>query len=118
MRQPYLAAVISTVALLVAPSAQARSIWTPAQVRSAVYRTDPCLARIVDQENRAWQPTRYGLGGSYGLPQASPPSKMATAGPDWRTNPWTQLRWMRGYVNGRYHGACAAWAFWQTNHWY
>jgi hypothetical protein len=43
---------------------------------------------------------------------------MATAGPDWATNPTTQLTWMRSYVNARYGGACAAWAFWQAHHWY
>lgn len=92
-------------------------------------RTDPCLASIVTSENRGWSPTIY-FGGShwrpglsmlplsYGLPQANPGWKMASAGPDWRTNPWTQLRWMRGYVDGRYGSSCAAWAFWQAHHWY
>lgn len=42
--------------------------------------------------------------GAYGIPQALPGSKMASAGDDWRTNPLTQLRWMNGYVNGRYDG--------------
>src|SRR5437899_3050642 len=91
---------------------------SPMQVRAYVYRTDSCLASIVDHENRAWEPTRYGAGSSYGIPQANPGWKMASAGRDWRTNPWTQLRWMRGYVNTRYHGSCNAWAFWQRNSWY
>lgn len=56
--------------------------------------------------------------GAYGLPQSLPGSKMASAGGDWRSNPITQLRWMRSYVKSRYGGANGAYAFWQRNHWY
>ncbi len=90
----------------------------PAKLRALIYRTHPCLAHIVDHEDGTWEPTRYGAGGSYGLPQAQPGSKMASAGADWRTNPWTQLRWMIGYVRGRYGSECSAWAFWQAHSWY
>ena len=55
-------------------------------------------------------------GGAYGLPQALPASKMASAGDDWRNNPITQLRWMKGYINGRYGSADAARAYWQAHH--
>ena len=44
----------------------------------------------------------YNPSGAYGIPQALPGSKMASAGADWRTNPITQLRWMNSYVLGRY----------------
>ncbi len=56
--------------------------------------------------------------GAYGLPQALPGTKMASAGADWQVNPITQLRWMAGYVVDRYGGFCPAWAFWQKNSWY
>jgi hypothetical protein len=56
--------------------------------------------------------------GAYGLGQALPGSKMSSAGADWRTNPVTQLRWMKSYVDSRYGGACGAWSFWQSHHWY
>ena len=55
--------------------------------------------------------------GAYGLPQALPGSKMASAGSDWRTNPVTQLKWMKGYVS-RYGGGPGAAAFWKSHHWY
>ena len=55
--------------------------------------------------------------GAYGLPQALPGSKMASAGKDWRTNPITQLKWMKEYV-GRYGGGPGAAAFWRSHHWY
>lgn len=56
--------------------------------------------------------------GAYGIPQALPGSKMASAGADWKTNPVTQIRWMIGYVNGRYGGWSGAWNWWQAKHWY
>jgi tape measure domain-containing protein len=56
--------------------------------------------------------------GAYGLPQSLPGSKMASAGHDWRTNPVTQLKWMKGYVSSRYGGGPGAAAFWRAHHWY
>jgi len=56
--------------------------------------------------------------GAYGLPQALPGSKMASAGADWRTNPATQLRWMKSYVDSRYGGVCGAWNHSQAKNWY
>jgi cell wall-associated NlpC family hydrolase len=72
----------------------------------------PCAANIVKRES-GFSVTATNPDGAYGLPQAYPASKMSAAGPDWRTNPATQLRWMRSYVNARYGGACNAWAYWQ-----
>lgn len=73
---------------------------------------------IVNHES-SWNPQATNPGsGAYGLPQSLPASKLASAGSDWRTNPITQLRWMRDYVNGRYGGANGALAFWKRNHWY
>jgi hypothetical protein len=91
---------------------------SPERLRSLVYRTHPCLARIVDREDGTWVPTRYGAGQSYGLPQANPGSKMASAGRQWQTNPWVQLRWMRRYAVDRYGSECGAWSFWQAHAWY
>ncbi|MEV7979092.1 NlpC/P60 family protein [Streptomyces sp. NPDC086519] len=77
-----------------------------------------CAAEIVSRES-GWRTTATDpTSGAYGLAQAVPGSKMARYGGDWRTDPTTQLRWMRSYVTARYGSACAAWAFWQTHHWY
>ena len=38
--------------------------------------------------------------GAYGIPQALPGSKMASAGADWQTNPATQITWGLGYISG------------------
>lgn len=54
--------------------------------------------------------------GAYGLPQSWPGYKMASAGADWRTNPVTQLKWMKSYVTERYGGAPQAAAYWRAHH--
>lgn len=56
--------------------------------------------------------------GAYGIPQALPGEKMASAGSDWQTNPVTQIKWMISYVNGRYGGWSGAQAWWESHHWY
>lgn len=76
-----------------------------------------CLDELVQRESgwdvHATNPTT----GAYGLPQALPGSKMASAGPDWRDNPRTQIRWMFGYVR-KYGGPCGALAFQKAHGWY
>jgi hypothetical protein len=55
---------------------------------------------------------------AYGIPQALPGSKMASAGPDWANNPVTQIKWGLGYVKARYGSACAAESFKLGHGWY
>ncbi|HEX3778156.1 MAG TPA: transglycosylase SLT domain-containing protein [Pseudonocardiaceae bacterium] len=77
-----------------------------------------CAANIITRES-GWNPHAQNPSSSaYGLPQALPGDKMATAGADWRDNPATQLAWMKTYVDSRYGGACPAWTWWQAHHWY
>jgi len=56
--------------------------------------------------------------GSYGLGQALPADKMASAGSDWRTDAATQIKWALGYMDSRYGSPNQAWSFWQANSWY
>ncbi|AVV42862.1 transglycosylase SLT domain-containing protein [Streptomyces sp. ID05-04B] len=56
--------------------------------------------------------------GAYGLVQALPGSKMASAGSDWKTNAKTQIKWGLDYMNSRYGSPVGAWTFWQANGWY
>lgn len=71
-----------------------------------------CFSNIVNHEStwnyRATNPSS----GAYGLVQAYPGSKMASAGADWQTNPATQIKWGLSYMNGRYGSPCGAWSFW------
>ena len=55
---------------------------------------------------------------AYGIPQALPGSKMASAGADWATNPETQIRWGLGYIADSYGSPCSANAFKLANNWY
>ena len=55
--------------------------------------------------------------GAYGIPQALPGSKMASAGPDWQTNAATQIRWGLRYIKGTYGSPCAAWSHEQATGW-
>lgn len=76
------------------------------------------ITYIIDHES-SWDPKATNPeSGAYGLPQSLPGSKMASAGSDWRTNPITQLRWMKGYVNSVYGGARNAYNFWLQHHAY
>lgn len=58
--------------------------------------------------------------GAYGIPQALPAGKMASAGADWRTNPATQIRWMLQYIRDRYGSPIGAYSAWlsRSPHWY
>jgi uncharacterized protein YabE (DUF348 family) len=69
---------------------------------------------IVEHESR-WNPTAYNPSGAYGLCQALPGSKMASAGSDWQSNPITQLRWCDSYAKGHYGSWYAAYSFWVSH---
>ncbi|KOT44175.1 hypothetical protein ADK41_04730 [Streptomyces caelestis] len=106
-----------------ASSFAVQSSYTIAQVQAMARQIVPadqfqCFSNIVDHESswnyRADNPTSD----AYGLVQALPGSKMASAGADWATNPATQIKWGLGYMNDRYGSPCGAWNFWQANHWY
>jgi peptidoglycan DL-endopeptidase CwlO len=58
--------------------------------------------------------------GAYGIPQALPASKMASAGSDWRTNPATQIKWGIEYIASTYGNPSNAYAKWlsRSPHWY
>jgi hypothetical protein len=56
--------------------------------------------------------------GAYGIPQALPGSKMASAGADWQTNLATQIRWGLGYIQSVYGSPCGAWSHEQAYGWY
>ncbi|MGH7142333.1 MAG: ubiquitin-like domain-containing protein [Candidatus Saccharimonadales bacterium] len=72
--------------------------WCPTKAEGEHY----CPAVPDDQY------TPYG----YGLCQATPGYKMASAGADWATNPVTQLFWCSSYAQGRYGGWYGAYSHW------
>ena len=76
-----------------------------------------CLDRLWQKES-GWRVSASNASGAYGIPQALPGSKMASAGDDWRTNPATQIRWGLGYIASAYGSPCAAWRHSQSHNWY
>jgi hypothetical protein len=77
-----------------------------------------CLQSLWNAES-GWNPSASNsISGAYGIPQALPGSKMASAGPDWQTNPATQIKWGLGYIKQVYGSPCAAWSHEQSSGWY
>ena len=99
----------------VPPEAETCANW----VRQAgVPESDVAAAvDIIYHESGCRVDARNASSGAYGIPQALPGSKMASAGADWETNPVTQIRWMSGYVS-RYGGWQGAVEFWYSHGWY
>jgi hypothetical protein len=56
--------------------------------------------------------------GAYGIPQALPGSKMASAGPDWQSNAATQIKWGLSYIDSTYGSPCGAWSHEEASGWY
>ncbi|MFI8432665.1 transglycosylase SLT domain-containing protein [Streptomyces sp. NPDC079020] len=77
-----------------------------------------CFHKIVEHESGWDVNASNASSGAYGLVQALPGSKMASAGADWQTNPKTQIKWGVDYMEDRYGSPCGAWNFWQSNGWY
>lgn len=71
-----------------------------------------CLDKLWNHESKYETTVRNSQSGAYGIPQALPASKMASAGPDWKTNPVTQIVWGLDYINTRYDTPCGAWSYW------
>ncbi|MEU5991543.1 lytic transglycosylase domain-containing protein [Spirillospora sp. NPDC047418] len=76
-----------------------------------------CLVKLWDRES-GWNTHAANPSGAYGIPQAKPGSKMATAGPDWQNNATTQIKWGLGYIKDRYKTPCGGWSHFQSAGWY
>jgi hypothetical protein len=77
-----------------------------------------CLYPLWEQES-GWSVTAANPGtGAYGIPQAMPGGKMASAGPDWQTDAATQIRWGLEYIQGLYGSPCGAWGHEEATGWY
>ncbi|MET8948188.1 transglycosylase SLT domain-containing protein [Streptomyces sp. NPDC004542] len=120
------ATVAAATAGLVLTSAPAHAATTvaPAQAQSIAHKMIPDAAQydafnnIVKRESGWNVAATNSSSGAYGLVQALPASKMASAGADWKTNPATQIKWGLDYMKSRYGSPAAAWKFWQANGWY
>lgn len=99
----------------VSPKAFAARLVSAQGWNSAQY---DCLVSLWNHESHWNVHASNGGSGAYGIPQALPGSKMASAGPDWQNNAETQIKWGIGYISGRYGTPCGAWSYWQSSGWY
>lgn len=93
--------------------------WTGLQWR--------CLLTLWDNESQWDEQADNPTSTAYGIAQALPGRRMASAGADWRTSAPTQIRWGLAYIGGRYGTPCGAWRHWyarvplrgrDVGHWY
>ena len=77
-----------------------------------------CLVNLWNRESGWNHLAMNASSGAYGIPQALPGNKMASAGADWQTNPATQISWGLGYIQGHYGTPCGAWAHSESVGWY
>ncbi len=68
-----------------------------------------CLYSLWERESTWNVYAENAASGAYGIPQALPGDKMASAGADWQTNAATQIRWGLGYIKSVYGTPCGAW---------
>src|SRR4029077_1092450 len=77
-----------------------------------------CLDPLWEHESR-WSVTAANPGsGAFGIPQALPGSRMASAGPDWQTSAATQITWGLRYIRDTYASPCAPRSQEQPTGWY
>ena len=106
----------------VASSGSAAQYQAYAKQRCAAYGWSDndfnCLVALWNRES-GWNPSsRNRSSGAYGIPQALPASKMASAGSDYLTNGNTQVDWGLSYIKGRYGSPSAAYQHQQRTGWY
>ncbi|WP_426985536.1 lytic transglycosylase domain-containing protein [Pseudarthrobacter sp. Y6] len=77
-----------------------------------------CLASLWTKESNWLTTATNPYSGAYGIAQALPASKYATAGSDWLTSYRTQVNWGLSYIADRYRSPCGAWNHSVANNWY
>jgi hypothetical protein len=109
-RAAYRKALLSRNPKVVARAMLTRYGWGAAQFS--------CLDSLWTRESKWSVHATNPTSGAYGIPQALPGSKMASAGPDWRNNPITQIAWGLRYIRNVYGSPCGAWGHSEGHGWY
>ena len=107
---------IAAIGASIAPTAA--SAQTPQSLAASIVPAGQLASfdQIISHES-GWNVTATNpSSGAYGLGQALPGNKMASAGSDWQTNAGTQIKWAYDYMNSRYGSPNQAWAYWQVHH--
>lgn len=118
----------TTSEVYVAPTAPAAGVPDPGTAQAIAWQMLQamgwgqdefnCLVALWDRESHWNVYAHNSSSGAYGIPQALPGEKMASAGADWATNPATQIAWGLSYIAGRYGTPCGAWGHSEENGWY
>jgi hypothetical protein len=106
-------------------SQQAAAASSPRQIAQAMLGSFgwssgqfSCLDPLWAHES-GWSVTAENAGsGAFGIPQALPGSRMASAGTDWQTSAATQIKWGLDYIKGTYGSPCGAWSHEEAAGWY
>lgn len=89
---------------------------TSVMLAAGIARSDFTYVDYIIEHESHWNPTaKNASSGAYGLCQALPGGKMASAGSDWSSNPVTQLKWCSGYASGKYGGWAGAYNYWVSH---
>jgi hypothetical protein len=107
---PQLKAVLPAAVIPTTPRQDAQAL---AAARGWGQQQWVCLDELWQRESNFRPTVANRRSGAYGIPQALPASKMASAGKDWRSNPVTQIQWGLGYISARYGNPCNAWSHWR-----
>jgi len=71
-----------------------------------------CFDALITMESHWDYKAQHPHSKAYGIFQALPAKKMAVSGHDYRTNPYTQIRWGLRYLKSRYQNSgCRALRF-------
>ncbi|MEV0266312.1 transglycosylase SLT domain-containing protein [Streptomyces sp. NPDC050617] len=98
----------------------AQSSYSISEIKALAQQIVPsdqfqCFSNIVNNESTWNYKATNPSSGAYGLMQALPGNKMASAGADWQTNPATQIKWGLSYMNNKFGSPCGAWSYWQAH---
>lgn len=77
-----------------------------------------CLVQLWTKESDWLTTATNPSSGAYGIAQALPAGKYASAGSDWLTSYRTQIEWGLGYIANRYGSPCGAWSHEVAMNWY
>lgn len=100
------------------PSGAARRIAELMLVQFGWIGQFSCLSALWAQESGWNVYAENPSSGAYGIPQALPGSKMASAGADWQSDAATQINWGLAYIRAAYGSPCAAWGHEEAAGWY
>ena len=104
---------------LIRPSAAAAQGWARQTLEGAGQGAQwPSLRSLWERESSWEWDAQNPSSGAYGIPQAYPASRLASAGSDWRDNGATQIKWGLDYIKSRYRDPDGAWNHEISSGWY